>query len=85
MSFHDGLSFSLGAKPSLWMTIQTQLYLFYSTPTKVNMQSQATIGSYSAFDMRSQLQAEPYDWPHDKSLAPKTTALLVIDMQRDCT
>ncbi|WP_439815432.1 cysteine hydrolase family protein [Zavarzinia sp. CC-PAN008] len=29
------------------------------------------------------IAAEPYDWPHDGRLAPRSTALLVIDMQRD--
>ncbi|GAB4071137.1 cysteine hydrolase [Ancylobacter sonchi] len=27
--------------------------------------------------------ARPYDWPHGRDLAPATTALIVIDMQRD--
>jgi nicotinamidase-related amidase len=27
--------------------------------------------------------ANPYPWPHDSSLSPSTTALLIIDMQRD--
>lgn len=27
--------------------------------------------------------ANPYAWPHDASLSPQTTALLIIDMQRD--
>lgn len=26
---------------------------------------------------------KPYPWPHDASLSPKTTALLIVDMQRD--
>ncbi|KAI1608881.1 isochorismatase [Exophiala viscosa] len=30
-----------------------------------------------------QLAASPYNWPHDASLSPKTTALVIIDMQRD--
>jgi nicotinamidase-related amidase len=29
------------------------------------------------------IPAAPYDWPHDRRLAPATTALLIIDMQRD--
>ena len=29
--------------------------------------------------------ADPYAWPHDASLSPSTTALIIIDMQRDCT
>jgi nicotinamidase-related amidase len=27
--------------------------------------------------------SQPYAWPHDSSLSPTTTALLIIDMQRD--
>ncbi|OCL00097.1 putative Peroxyureidoacrylate/ureidoacrylate amidohydrolase RutB, partial [Cenococcum geophilum 1.58] len=27
--------------------------------------------------------ADPYAWPHDASLSPSTTALIIIDMQRD--
>merc|ERR1711939_976297 len=30
-----------------------------------------------------QIVASPYNWPHDASLSPQTTALVVIDMQRD--
>jgi nicotinamidase-related amidase len=29
------------------------------------------------------IDACPYPWPHDRSLRPATTALLIIDMQRD--
>lgn len=29
------------------------------------------------------IQADPYPWPHDGHLKPETTALLIIDMQRD--
>jgi nicotinamidase-related amidase len=29
------------------------------------------------------LAAEPYQWPYDGSLAPQTTALIIIDMQTD--
>ncbi|PVH94878.1 Isochorismatase hydrolase [Periconia macrospinosa] len=32
---------------------------------------------------QTQIPANPYSWPHDSSLAPSTTALLIIDMQRD--
>ncbi|KAK5040079.1 hypothetical protein LTS07_000576 [Exophiala sideris] len=30
-----------------------------------------------------QLDASLYNWPHDGSMSPKTTALVIIDMQRD--
>jgi nicotinamidase-related amidase len=31
----------------------------------------------------SRITADPYDWPFDGSLAPHTTALVIIDMQTD--
>ena len=31
------------------------------------------------------IKATPYNWPHDASLSPQTTALVLVDMQRDCT
>ena len=30
------------------------------------------------------VKARPYFWPHDRTLAASNTALVVIDMQRDC-
>ena len=34
--------------------------------------------------MKTQIPiAQPYAWPHDASLSPSTTALIIIDMQRD--
>ncbi|PKY02748.1 Isochorismatase hydrolase [Aspergillus campestris IBT 28561] len=32
---------------------------------------------------KGQIAALPYDWPHDASLTPYTTALVIIDMQKD--
>eukprot|EP01126_Amoeba_proteus_P001972 TRINITY_DN1061_c0_g1_i5.p1 TRINITY_DN1061_c0_g1~~TRINITY_DN1061_c0_g1_i5.p1 ORF type:complete len:265 (+),score=72.27 TRINITY_DN1061_c0_g1_i5:334-1128(+) len=32
---------------------------------------------------RIQVDAQPYQWPYDRSFNPNTTALLIIDMQRD--
>ena len=29
------------------------------------------------------LQAKPYQWPHDSSFGPSTTALIIVDMQKD--
>jgi hypothetical protein len=34
---------------------------------------------------KGQVPAIPYDWPHDSSFTPYTTALVIIDMQKDCT
>ena len=34
---------------------------------------------------KGQIPAVPYDWPHDATLTPYTTALVIIDMQKDCT
>lgn len=33
---------------------------------------------------KGQIASIPYDWPHDATLTPYTTALVVIDMQKDC-
>lgn len=33
---------------------------------------------------KGQITAQPYDWPHDATLTPFTTALVIIDMQKDC-
>lgn len=35
-------------------------------------------------EMETSVEASPYNWPHDESLDPKTTALVIIDMQKDC-
>ncbi|MDR3505522.1 MAG: cysteine hydrolase [Acidocella sp.] len=31
------------------------------------------------------ISATPYDWPHDDTLRPQSTALVIIDVQRDFT
>lgn len=33
---------------------------------------------------KGQITAVPYDWPHDATMTPFTTALVIIDMQKDC-
>lgn len=30
------------------------------------------------------VSAKPYQWPHDDELTKDNTALVIIDMQRDC-
>jgi hypothetical protein len=42
------------------------------------------ISTLSLFKMDSNIEAQPYRWPHDNSFDPKTTALVIIDMQKDC-
>lgn len=42
------------------------------------------IQRHSILKMESSVEALPYMWPHDGSLDPKTTALVIIDMQKDC-
>ncbi|KAL2005415.1 hypothetical protein VTN00DRAFT_2626 [Thermoascus crustaceus] len=32
---------------------------------------------------KGQITAVPYDWPHDATMTPFTTALVIIDMQKD--
>ena len=33
---------------------------------------------------KGQIEAVPYDWPHDAGFSPFNSALVVMDMQRDC-
>ncbi len=33
---------------------------------------------------KCQIEAVPYEWPHDASFSKFTTALVIIDMQKDC-
>ena len=33
---------------------------------------------------RGQVLSVPYDWPHDATMTPFTTALVLIDLQKDC-
>ncbi|KAN0082298.1 putative isochorismatase family hydrolase [Elaphomyces granulatus] len=32
---------------------------------------------------KGQISAVPYDWPHDATMTPFTTALVIVDMQKD--
>jgi nicotinamidase-related amidase len=52
--------------------------------SKSNLQTPRTYSTIRALPMSTQLStSNPYPWPHDSSLSPSTTALLIIDMQRD--
>ncbi|CZR61441.1 related to amidases related to nicotinamidase [Phialocephala subalpina] len=42
-----------------------------------------TISTLSLCSMDASIDAEPYKWPHDGTFDPATTALVIIDMQRD--
>ena len=44
----------------------------------------STVSTLSLSKMESSIDAAPYRWPHDGSFDPKTTALVIIDMQKDC-
>jgi len=44
----------------------------------------STISTLSLPRMDSSIDASPYKWPHDSSFDSKTTALVIIDMQKDC-
>lgn len=44
----------------------------------------STLSSISLYKMASSIEAVPYKWPHDSSFDSKTTALVIIDMQKDC-
>lgn len=49
---------------------------------KTTLPDSAASSCYSV--MESSIEAAPYHWPHDRSFDPKTTALVIIDMQMDC-
>lgn len=34
--------------------------------------------------IKSAICAQPYIWPHKRNFSPETTALVIIDMQKDC-
>ena len=34
---------------------------------------------------RGQVLSVPYDWPHDATMTPFTTALVLVDLQKDRT
>ena len=42
------------------------------------------IPALSFAKMESQVDATPYAWPISGGMNPKTTALVIIDMQKDC-
>ena len=52
-------------------------------PKRKNLRT-STISTISLARMDSSIDASPYKWPHDNSFDPKTTALVIIDMQKDC-
>jgi len=43
-----------------------------------------TLSTLSLSKMDSNIEASPYKWPHDSTFDTKTTALVIIDMQKDC-
>lgn len=52
---------------------------FESTP---DMETLTNGDAASLLDGR--ISARPYNWPHDSSLDRSTTALVIVDMQKDC-
>jgi len=44
----------------------------------------SSVSTISVDRMEPDIEALPYRWPHDGSFDPKTTALIIIDMQMDC-
>lgn len=43
-----------------------------------------TIADLTLSSMDNSIEAQPYKWPHNGGLSPETTALVIIDMQKDC-
>ena len=69
----------LNSMPQTLTCLDTHLVLHYVFEP---LQLSSTL---TAMQLSSrQIVAEPYPFPHDASLSPNTTALVVVDMQRDC-
>lgn len=43
-----------------------------------------SISDLSFSPMDASIDAQPYRWPHNGGFSPETTALVIIDMQKDC-
>lgn len=52
-------------------------------PERKPLQS-LTIADLTLSSMDNSIEAQPYKWPHNGGLSPETTALVIIDMQKDC-
>lgn len=82
-NYHRGF---LGHFPFLRLKRQERPILIKDSPEvplkKAPLKS--IIQRHSILKMESSVEASPYMWPHDGSLDPKTTALVIIDMQKDC-
>lgn len=64
-------------------------FLSHKVPPRIQVHDRKilrtpTILTFSHSKMNSSIDASPYKWPHDNSFDPKTTALVIIDMQQDC-
>lgn len=65
-----------------FMTLILPFLLHYNWVSFVSSQMVQVVHSRKG---EGSIPADPYRYPHDGSLSPETTAIVVIDMQRDCT
>ncbi len=50
-------------------------------PTSERPRTFSGMGGVTEF---GRVESDPYEWPHDAPMNPKTTALVIVDMQQDC-
>lgn len=67
----------------LW-TVKVENAQHNHGPVMEPPRARALAGPQRPKSKKGQIEAVPYDWPHDASFGKATTALVIIDMQRDC-
>lgn len=73
--------------PSHSLSIQNRCQTFRMSPSALKERGATDSERRSAVvcpQRYAKLQAIPYKWPHDGTLDRSTTALVIIDMQKDC-
>ena len=80
---YDGVMGTHASLPLVLNQRRATLKLHHPSPSPL-IQSPSKAQSIISSNPAMSIKARPYDWPHNASLNPRTTALVVIDMQVDC-
>ncbi|EDO03862.1 hypothetical protein SS1G_06343 [Sclerotinia sclerotiorum 1980 UF-70] len=84
LNFHRNPARSV-SKPKYYQTLEMsspENYLRSAEPALMDIDTVSDLFVENYQETR-QICARPYDWPHDKSFQRHTTALVIIDMQKD--